>query len=96
MNYLFDWDNTKAISNFKKHKNKFDFAVSIFRYPNALTIFDDEHSDYEDRWITIGLGLNSLLIVVVHTFQEIDSENALIRIISARKATKTEINYYKG
>jgi uncharacterized DUF497 family protein len=96
MNYLFDWDSKKAIANFIKHKVKFDSAVSVFRDPQSITIFDNEHSEYDERWITIGLSINSQLIVVVHTFQELDSENALIRIISARKATKTEIKYYKG
>lgn len=68
MNYLFEWDLVKAELNFKKHKVRFDVATSIFRDPRALTIFDDEYSDAEDRWITIGLARNSHLLLVVHTY----------------------------
>ena len=54
-----------------------------------LTLFDEEHSDDEDRWITIGRGLNGKILVVVHSYRKIKGREA-VRIISARKATKHE------
>ncbi len=96
MNYLFEWDYLKANLNFTKHKVRFETATSIFKDPRALSIFDDEHSIEEERWITIGLANSSQLILVVHTFEVLDSNNVKIRIISARKATKNEIIKYKG
>ena len=96
MNYLFEWDFDKANTNYKKHKVRFDIATSIFRDPRALTIFDDEHSDLEDRWITIGLAQNSHLLLVVHTYNVYNADDVIIRIISARKATKNEAKMYKG
>lgn len=96
MNYLFEWDNLKSNLNLTKHKVRFETATSIFKDPRALSIFDDEHSVDEERWITIGLANSSQLILAVHTFEELDSNNVKIRIISARKATKNEIIKYEG
>lgn len=96
MNYLFEWDQDKANTNWRKHRVRFDIATATFRDPSAITIFDEEHSDFEDRWITIGLVQNSQLLVVVHTFNFVNTDEAVIRIISARKATKNETIMYKG
>lgn len=96
MNYYFEWNPEKAISNYKKHKVRFEIAASIFRDPKALTIFDDDHSDYEERWITIGLALNSPLLLVVHTYNVSKENDVIIRIISARRATKSETKIYYG
>lgn len=93
MLYKFDWDINKANSNFIKHKIRFEEAITIFKDFNALTIYDDEHSDLEDRWITIGISNIGRLVIAVHTYIEMD-EIAEIRIISARKATKKEKNNY--
>ncbi|MBI1883535.1 MAG: BrnT family toxin [Chlamydiae bacterium] len=60
----------------------------------ALSRFDPDHSQEEDRWITLGIDQNGILLVVCHAFHETGSHNAYIRIISARKATKTEIKQY--
>jgi len=62
----------------------------------ALTLFDDVHSELQDRWITMGISGNGNILVVVHTFKDINENNTLIRIISARKATKREIRQYQG
>jgi uncharacterized DUF497 family protein len=59
-----------------------------------LSTFDEEHSESEDRWITIGKDRNDVAVAVVHTFREIDDENCNIRIISARRATKKETLEY--
>lgn len=94
MRYQFDWDPSKEASNVRKHRVTFRQAASIFRDPNQLSIFDDEHSQDEDRWITMGLDNNGVLRVVVHTFAQINEELCDIRIISARKANQTEMNQY--
>jgi len=60
-----------------------------------ISVFDTEHSEYEDRWATIGIDSNGILFVVVHTFQQVDAESCRIRIISARKATKKESKQYQ-
>lgn len=95
MNYNFEWDPNKAKSNIIKHKINFEDASTIFKDENAISIFDEEHSSNEDRWITIGMDTKTRTLVVVHTFITIDKNNCNIRIISARKATKNEQKFYK-
>ncbi|MGM0520293.1 MAG: BrnT family toxin [Campylobacterota bacterium] len=95
MNYNFEWDPSKAKSNISKHKINFEDAATIFKDENAISIFDEEHSESEDRWITLGIDTKTRTIVVVHTFITIDKNNCNIRIISARKATKNEQKFYK-
>ena len=96
MNYNFEWDPRKAKDNLAKHKVSFQRAAAIFFDPFALSIFDDEHSLDEDRWITLGKDNNSVLIVVSHTFRKIDPNTFTIRLISARKATRKERRHYEG
>ena len=95
MRYNFEWDTTKAKQNIRKHKVSFQRAGTIFCDPHAISIFDDEHSQEEDRWITIGRDNGGILLVVSHSFGEIDVSSCRIRIISARKATKREIKQYE-
>ena len=95
MNYNFEWDPGKAKDNFTKHKISFQRASNIFLDPFALSIFDDQHSIDEDRWITLGKDGNGILIVVSHTFRKIDVDTCTIRIISARKATRREGRQYE-
>ncbi|MDA8389087.1 MAG: BrnT family toxin [Nitrospiraceae bacterium] len=85
----FEWDENKEKANRLKHKVSFLEACYIFSDKYMLTLFDEEHSDDEDRWITIGRGLNDKILVVVHTYRKIKGSEAM-RIISARKATKHE------
>lgn len=97
MQYNFEWDTEKASLNRKKHKVSFELATSIFNDSRALSLYDDEHSvSIEDRWITLGISGNGNLLVVVHTYNEVNDEVARIRIISARKATKREKIQYEG
>ncbi len=93
MIYSFEWDPVKAKSNKAKHKVSFWEATTVFRDSRALTIFDSDHSDVEDRWLTIGFSGSGKLLVTCHTFQEKD-DHASIRIFSSRKATKTESQQY--
>jgi len=93
--YYFEWDPKKARNNLKKHKVSFERALSIFLDPHAITIFDEEHSEREDRWITMGIDRIGILLVAVHTFQQINNEKYKIRIISTRKATRKETKQYR-
>ncbi|NET78743.1 BrnT family toxin [Okeania sp. SIO1F9] len=95
MDYNFDWNPAKEKQYIRKHKLNFRLASTIFRNPYQLTIYDEEHSQDEDRWITIGLDETGILRVVIHTFKEINKSSYLIRIISARKATLTETQVYQ-
>lgn len=94
LEYNFEWDPRKAKINIKKHKVAFIQASTVFKDPKALTVYDVEHGDTEERWLTLGFSSTGSLLVVHHTFTEIDKEIVLIRIISSRKATKKEQNYY--
>lgn len=95
MRYYFDWDPNKAKVNLKKHGVSFEQSSGIFIDPRAVTVFDDERSENEDRWATIGIDKNGILLVVVHTFRQVDNRYIKIRIISARKATRKEIKQYQ-
>ena len=94
--YNFEWDINKARINKEKHKVSFENGATVFKDSNAISIFDDEHSENEDRWITIGLLDKGLLLVVNHTFRQLSKDNVNIRIISCRKATKNETKQYTG
>ena len=95
MRYDFEWDTGKAKSNVRKHKINFERATTVFRDPNILSIPDEEHSESEERWLTMGLDENGKLLVISHTFKEFDAAVCKIRIISARKATKLEETQYE-
>ena len=94
MRYEFDWDPAKARQNRKKHGVSFERAARIFLDPFAISIFNEQHSENEDRWVTIGTEATEVLLVVIHTFRNVDTDVSLIRIISARKATKEEAHQY--
>jgi uncharacterized DUF497 family protein len=95
MQYRFDWDPQKEELNVRKHKVAFLQAATVFRDPNQISIYDEEHSESEDRWITIGIDRGGVLRVVVHTFKNITEDLVEIRIVSARKATKREEQQYR-
>jgi uncharacterized protein len=93
--YTFDWDPDKEASNIQKHKVSFRRAATVFRDPRQVSIYDDEHSQNEDRWITLGVDSGSVIRLVVHTFDQVSEDRCRIRIISARKATGGEILQYQ-
>ena len=95
MNYNFDWDPNKAKSNHEKHDVTFEEAGTVFRDHRALSLYDHDHSEHEDRWITIGISNKGRALAVCHTFQQKDDNDATIRIFSARKAAKKEIEQYE-
>lgn len=85
----FEWDDGKAQANWLKHRISFEEASTVFSDPLSQTTFDPDHSDEEDRFITMGVSDFGRLMVVAHT----DRERA-IRIISARIATSRERRMY--
>lgn len=94
--YHFEWDATKAASNQRKHEISFDLAATVFRDPLMVSIPDEEHSETEERWITMGQAENSKLLLVIHTYLEISDNAANVRMISARPATKHEQRQYEA
>jgi uncharacterized DUF497 family protein len=93
--YYFDWDPNKANANRKNHGIGFESASAIFLDPGMISVFDNEHSEHGDRWATIGIDKSGILLVVVHTFQQLDADCCGIRIVSARKASRKETKQYQ-
>jgi hypothetical protein len=96
----FEWDPAKALRNAREHGISFERAATVFLDPRAMSIFDDEHSEQEERWITLGLDRAGVLLVVCHTFrEEMDAgqkASARIRLVSARRADRREPAQYQG
>ena len=72
--YEFEWDPVKAKANFNKHGLDFDRAATVFLDPLAVTIPDEEHSETEARWITLGKDTGGHYVSVVHTFEFLPDE----------------------
>ncbi|THJ20518.1 MAG: BrnT family toxin [Nitrospira sp. CG24E] len=87
---FYEWDPEKATENLRKHKVSFAEAASVFLDPLALTFSDPDHSQEEDRAITIGSSSNQRVLFVSHC-----ERGDRIRIISARKATRKERVQYE-
>jgi uncharacterized DUF497 family protein len=92
----FEWDTRKAASNWRKHRVSFEEAAEVFRDPLARTMFDADHGESEERWVTLGQVGGRRLVVVVHTWRDEDSNQIQVRIISARLATAHESQQYEG
>lgn len=95
MQLIFEWDSAKARANIKKHQISFDEAKTIFNDPFLITSFDKEHSDDENRFISIGISRKSRVLIMVHTEREEQIDTVVIRIISCRKATPLERSVYE-
>ena len=89
----FKWDPSKAASNAKKHKVTFEVAKTVFYDDFALQFFDEEHSFDEERFLMLGMSSDARLLLVCHCEKE---DGDVIRIISARKATESEAQNYRG
>lgn len=92
----FSWDPEKALANRNKHGVSFEVAAAVISDPLALSRFDEEHSETEERWATLGLAADGALLVVIHTFEELNSQEASVRLISARPATPAERRDYEN
>ena len=91
MQRRFVWDRSKAAANELKHGVSFEEATSAFDDPDAVTVYDEEHSRLEDRYILLGMSPKFRVLFVVHA--EVTPE--VVRIISARRATRAERDVYE-
>ena len=87
----FVWDSTKYQLNYQKHNITFEEAATLFLDDDTEYLEDKEHSDYEERFIAIGFSENDSILTVCHCLRDCD---LVIRIFSARKATKQERKKY--
>jgi uncharacterized DUF497 family protein len=87
----FSWDQAKAQLNLRKHKVSFEEAETAFLDEQALLLDDPDHSDTEDRFILLGMTAALRVLSVCHCVRE---SGSLIRLISARRATKPEQKQY--
>jgi len=90
---LFNWDKNKNLSNIEKHGISFKEAATVFLDPNAALLDDTKYSFDEERFKIIGHSEKLNLLMVCHCYRE---NEEIIRIISARKATKAEEGFYGG
>ncbi len=91
---IFEWDDKKALKNIEKHGVSFEEASSVFYDDFAVQFYDKEHSQLEeDRFLILGISNKSKMLMVCHCEKQ---SGEVLRIISARKATKTERKFYKG
>ena len=86
----FEWDNDKARTNLEKHKVSFAEAVTVFHDPLVASMPDLDHPGGEERFIAIGLSASGRLLIVIYT-----ERGGRTRIISCRKATRTERRIYE-
>ena len=84
------WDARKAAANLRKHGVSFEEAATVFLDPGAWTFYDPDHSEAEDRFITVGFSASQRLLFVSHA----DQDQETVRIISARKAIAREEKDY--
>ncbi len=87
----FEWDPRKSETNLRKHGVSFEEAQTVFSDENALLRSDPDHSDDEERFVLIGLSAALRMLVVCHCYRVRDD---VIRIVSARRATKPENHQY--
>ena len=87
----FEWNTEKANRNQRKQGISFSEALTVFKDSLSLTYPDVDHSTDEDRFLIIGLSSSGNVLVISHTFR-----NDILRIISARKATKNERSFYEN
>jgi uncharacterized DUF497 family protein len=87
----FEWDARKSAANARTHGVSFEEATTVFSDEHALLMADPDHSQDEDRFVLLGLSASLRTLVVCHCYREGDE---VIRIISARKATRSERTQY--
>lgn len=88
----FEWDAVKSKVNRDKHGVSFEEAATVFYDERAVEFYDDNHAEWEDRFLLLGLSAKPRLLMICHCFRV---DESVIRIISARKATKKEAKFYR-
>ena len=89
----FEWDSSKSSANVKKHGVSFAEAQTVFYDDFAVQFFDQEHSSSEDRLLLLGMSSEARLLLICHCERD---AGEVVRLISARKATKRERAFYQG
>lgn len=89
----FEWDESKAVANLNKHHVSFEEAKTVFFDEFGIQFFDEDHSSDEERFLMLGMSSGAKLLIVCHCERQ---RGAVIRIISARKATRRESAFYRG
>jgi uncharacterized DUF497 family protein len=87
----FEWDPAKASANLRKHRVAFSEAATVFADRLSITVYDPDHSQEEDRHLTVGVSTNGRPLMIAHT-----DRGGRIRIISARDLTRTERDAYEN
>lgn len=87
----FEWDPNKAAANLRKHGVSFDEAATVLADPLSVTVPDPDHSQDEDRYVTVGISFERRLLIVAHTERDLH-----VRLISARELTTTERIAYES
>ncbi|MGN0483504.1 MAG: BrnT family toxin [Lachnospiraceae bacterium] len=90
-NIKFEWDDNKALINIEKHGISFNEASTVFFDENAILFDDPDHSQEEERFLLLGISNQAKMLIVCHCYRGSDD---VIRLISARKATKNETKQY--
>ena len=90
--FRFEWDFAKAEENLRNHGVSFEEAQTVFYDDYATEFYDDTHSEWEDRFLLLGLTSHLRLVMVFHCYRKCES---VIRIISARQATVNEAKFYR-
>ena len=90
MGLTFEWDPAKAATNLRKHHVAFEQAATVFKDRLSITVLDPDHSETEERYITVGISKRGQLLLVAHTERQTH-----IRIISARQLTSRERRVYE-
>ena len=89
----FEWDESKAVANLNKHHVSFEEAKTVFFDEFGIQFFDEDHSSDEELFLMLGMSSGAKLLIVCHCERQ---RGAVIRIISARKATRRESAFYRG
>lgn len=87
----FEWDNDKAKTNLKKHRVSFSEAATVLRDELSITIYDPDHSDTEERYLTIGMSISGRFLIIAHT-----DRGDRTCIINARELTRKERKAYEN
>jgi uncharacterized DUF497 family protein len=90
----FEWDERKNERNARKHGVSFEEALAVFDDPLHLSLLDHRFSYFEERWITIGMTGEKGIVVAAHLYFDEEDEE-VVRIISARRATRQEVAQYE-
>ena len=91
--FRFEWDERKNRANIRKHGVSFEEASTVFYDENGVEFYDDEHSEWEDRFLLLGVSSRVRVLMVCHCLRE---GGDVIRIVAARKATAAERKHYPG